>query len=75
MYQSHAEIIDIWPTQGAFARAINIDYNRARQWHSRNRIPAEYWVLVVNAAHEMDAPVTYRLLAELVAKHKKTPTC
>ena len=51
-----------------FSQAIDIPYNVTRKWFDRNRIPAEYWVRVVNACHEIDAPVTFKLLAELIAK-------
>ena len=70
---THKDIIDYWPTRAAFCAAVGVPYNIGRQWYKRSRIPADYWVAVVNACHEIDAPVTYRVLAECIA-HKKTPS-
>jgi len=65
--QSHKDIIDLWPSQSAFRNEIKIDYSKANKWYNRNSIPAPYWVRVVNAADCHGFPVTYQLLAELIA--------
>lgn len=71
--ESHSDIGTLWPRPCDFARAVGVPYNITRKWMERDRIPAEYWVRVVKACHEIDAPVTFKLLAELIDE-KKSPS-
>jgi hypothetical protein len=68
MFESHRQIIDLWPVKAQLARELGVKYGVLKQWYHRGRIPADYWVKIVNAAHEIDQPVTYKLLAELIQK-------
>lgn len=67
----HKQIQDLWPMKSGLSKAINVPYNVTRKWSDRNSIPPEYWVSVVNACHDIDAPVTYKGLAECVDRNKK----
>ena len=69
---SHADIENLFGGRNEFSRAIGVSSNVTRKWSDRKRIPPEYWVAVVEAAHQADLPITFRLLAELI--HKKTPS-
>ena len=65
---SHKQVIDLWPNQATFAREIGHEYHKINKWYIRNMIPPQYWVAVVNAAHEHDFPITYKSLAEMIMK-------
>jgi hypothetical protein len=67
---SHKQIAESFGNINDFSDAIGVSSNVTRKWIYRDRIPAEYWVQVVQAAHQADLPITYRLLAELI-NHKK----
>jgi len=47
---------------------IGEKYGTINMWRVRNRIPADQWVRLVKAAQERDIPLTYKMLAEAVAK-------
>jgi hypothetical protein len=69
MFNSFQQIIDLWPSRAALARDMGVSYCRARQWYDRNRIPAEYWIDLVESAENISAArITYKNLAELIRK-------
>jgi hypothetical protein len=47
---THKQIIALWPTRCAFARAINVSEHTATAWWRRGGIPSEHWLDVVEAA-------------------------
>jgi hypothetical protein len=65
---NHTKIIELWDSPQDLAEEINVKYNTLMRWKYRNSIPSEYWTDIVRVAKEEDLPVTYRLLAETVAK-------
>ncbi len=68
---SHRQIVDRWGNRAAFAREVGVDYQVARQWCVRNNIPSEYWLDVVNAAHQRGfREVTTDLLATIKAEER-----
>ena len=73
---SHKDIIELWPSQAVFGREINQPYSKVIKWYLRERIPAEYWLRIVTAAHVHDFPITVKMMAELIDidRHKKTPS-
>lgn len=61
-------VIDLWPSLGDFARAVDCDYGTAKKWRSRNSIPADWDTRVVAAAKADDLDmVSFELLARLRA--------
>ena len=68
MITSHAQIIKQWPRSQDFAADIGVHDDSARQWVHRDRIPAKYWVAIVQAAKVRGYPVSLELLAHLAAK-------
>ena len=69
--QSHREILALWPKLPDVARDLEFNYIAVYKWHERNMIPPEWWCLLVDAAHNRDLEVTFKLLAETV-KGRKT---
>lgn len=65
MYDSHKEIICLWPTIADFSRAINVGYECAQQMKRRKSIASDHWTRVVEAARRLGHDdVTIELLAE-----------
>lgn len=73
--QSFNEIEKLWSTRAQFARVIDVNQEIVRKWAERDKIPSAYWSRVVRACHEIDAPVTYKQLAEMadIDRNKKNP--
>lgn len=71
--ESHREVVEQWPVMAEFARLIDVKYLTVSKWKTRNFIPPQYWPRLVSMAHDMDLPITFRLLAELEAKKKGEP--
>jgi hypothetical protein len=69
MLKSHADIIDLWPSQEALAAEIGQGAAAVRKWRQRRRIPSDYWLPLVAAAKRRGdgrfADLTVELLAEL----------
>ena len=65
---SHSDVINLWPSLGAFAQDIGVPYVTAKAMRRRGSIPAPYWLLVVSRAREREiSGVTVERLAELIA--------
>ena len=65
MFTSFREITDIWPTHGELARETGALYEQVRKWRSRGKIPGEWWLPVVRAAHRRGIAVSLEDLAVL----------
>lgn len=68
--ETHADIIELWPSVPELARDVGFAYVNVWKWHSKKTIPPEWWVLVVEAARRRDLPVTYEILAATVCNRK-----
>ena len=65
---SHSDVINLWPSLGAFAQDLGVPYVTAKAMRRRGSIPAPYWVTVVARARERSIEnVTVERLAELIA--------
>jgi hypothetical protein len=53
---SISELIDSWPTLGAFADAIGCGYEAARKMRQRQRIAPEHWRAIIDAADAHGLP-------------------
>lgn len=61
---THSEIIDQWPSLGAFADDLRIQYGTAKAMRRRDAIPAKYWTIVeAKAAERGLANVSLQVLA------------
>ena len=60
--RTHAEIIGLWPSATAFAEAIGVEPENARQMKSRNKIPPYWWLNVLDAARDRDIAISLREL-------------
>jgi len=47
---SFAEVVRKWPTLGAMAADVQVEYDTVRKWKDRNNIPAWMWFDVLRAA-------------------------
>lgn len=66
MIKSFRDIIELWPSIGAFADDIGVKYVTAQVMKHRDSIDADHWVAVVDAAKKRGhAGITYELLARL----------
>ena len=65
---NHKAVINLWPSMTVLSQDIGEKYGTINMWRVRNRIPADQWVRLVKAAQERDIPLTYKMLAEEVAK-------
>lgn len=71
MIQSHADIIDLWPSIAKFADDIGCKYVTAQVARHRKSIAPRRWPAVVAAAHQRGfEQVTIDLLSSLA-----TPRC
>jgi hypothetical protein len=50
MFETFRDVIAIWPTPDAMAEDIGHTAFAVRQWKTRDRIPAEWWLRVIAAA-------------------------
>lgn len=65
-YPNHLAIINAWPSLSEFAADIDASYNTAKHIRRRERIPPEYWPLVVaHAGRRAIAGINADLLARL----------
>lgn len=64
---NHRQIIDSWPKPSTriFAEDIGKNYAQVRKWRTRNRIPSEHWLDVVDAAKKRRIPVNLEMLAQM----------
>jgi hypothetical protein len=47
-----ADLIELWPSIGAFAADVGVPYETANSWKKRNSIPAKNWPGVIAAAQK-----------------------
>ena len=75
MLTEHIQIIKIFGNRAAFARALNVGYETVRKWEERNKIPARYWLTLIEYGKQRGVYLTTELLAEIIdiRKHKKAP--
>ncbi len=67
-----AELIEMWPSIGAFAADVGVPYETANSWKKRNSIPAKNWPEVIAAAGRGGFPdVTFERLAKLARARAK----
>lgn len=66
--KTHKQLIECFGRPGDFARAVGIPYNITRKWYDRNRIPSHYWVRVIDACVQAEIDMSYKHLAEMIAK-------
>jgi hypothetical protein len=65
MFESHRDILALWPTLVAFAEAINAPYESTAKWKQRDRIPSEWWRRTVRASQRCNRKVTLEDLARI----------
>lgn len=67
-FETHRDIINVWPTLAAFAEDLGIPYETAKGMRARGSIDGRYWADVVTAAGNRGfAAVTLEALAEVAA--------
>lgn len=67
-FNSVADIADIWRSVGEFARALGLPYHRVFGWVRRNRIPPQYWTLVMHAVAERGVYLSLERIAEIATQ-------
>ena len=45
-----AAVVRLWPSLGAMASDLQVEYDTVRKWKDRNNIPAWMWFEVLRAA-------------------------
>lgn len=71
--QSFAEIIRAWPDDATFADDGGVTTARVAVWKSRDRIPAEHWGWIIQAAERRGIPgVSWEALAVLLNKRRQS---
>lgn len=66
--RTFADVIDLWETATALAADIGEKEGTVRQWRNRDRIPADCWTTIVEAAAKRGIKgVTPTKLAEIAA--------
>ena len=70
--QTFSALIGLWPTKSIIASDCDVDYGVVNQWDRRNRIPPDYWEMLISSAKKHDIPnVTYELLVALLVRRKQ----
>ncbi|MCW2242321.1 hypothetical protein [Azospirillum canadense] len=67
---THEAAIRLWPRLIDFAHAVGAPYESVKQWNRAGRIPAPYWLSVVEAARLIGKTITVEELAEAIDKRK-----
>lgn len=68
-YRSFRTIIDLWPSRVEFAADVGVDYECAKAWYYRDRIPGIYFVAIERAALMIHEPeITAELLSMIAAR-------
>lgn len=64
--QTFSEVIDKWPSDADFGADIGVDTNHVRVMRSRDSIPSNYWMEVVDSANRRKIDgVTHEILSKL----------
>jgi hypothetical protein len=50
MFETFRDVIALWPTPDVMADDLGHSHFAVRQWKTRDRIPAEWWLRVIAAA-------------------------
>ncbi len=67
--QTHAEIINEWPSIDALSQDVGEQPTTVRKWKARDSIPGRYWApMEKGAVVRQIRGVTVSLLAEIAAK-------
>lgn len=61
---NHKSIIALWPNPPALARDLGVEPDNVYKWEKRNRIPAERWLDIVEAANSRGYDVSLTKLAD-----------
>jgi hypothetical protein len=74
MFESHKDIIDAWPSLGAFAGDAGVSSNTAKQMRTRNSIHSDHWTRIVAGAERRSiAGVTHEVLAATKPPRRGSP--
>lgn len=61
----------VWPSVRAMAADIGEDYETARKWLQRGRIPERVWPALIRRSAHTDRPITADQLLKLNRPRKK----
>jgi hypothetical protein len=65
------DVLSLWPSRAAFARAIGVEYVNAQMMDKRDSIGARHWKAVAKAAAKIEHPeITIEYLAELADRKR-----
>jgi hypothetical protein len=62
---------EIWPSARAMADAIGVDYETARKWFQRGRIPDRHWPALIEKSATSERPLTAEQLLNFNRPRKK----
>lgn len=51
-FMTHADLINLWPSLGAFAGDIAVEYETAKAMRRRSSIPSGYWKIMTDRARD-----------------------
>lgn len=61
----------VWPNVRALAQDLGEDYDTARKWIQRERIPERVWPVIIRKSAAMGRPVTAEQLLTINSPRKK----
>jgi hypothetical protein len=68
--KSFRDVMELWPTVGAFAQDIGVPMPTAAKWRQRDSVPAPFWHAILSTKPAKGSGVTADLLVNLAARHK-----
>jgi hypothetical protein len=68
--KSFREVMELWPTVGAFADDVGVPMPTAAKWRQRDSVPAPFWHAILSTRAAKGSGVTADLLVNLAARHK-----
>lgn len=61
-------VIEKWPSPAALAGDLGENTDAVRKWHTRDRIPAEKWSALIEAAKKRRIRINIQFLASLSSR-------
>ncbi len=69
---SHTALINSFGSISELSQATGVTYETVRAWRNRNRIPGEYWSLLIEVYRSQRVYLTLEMLADgSDIRHKK----
>lgn len=58
-------LIERWQSPAHFAKAMEVNYQRAWRWYARDSVPSPYWSKFIDAAHDIGIRISPTDLIEI----------